>query len=189
MNYYISDLHFGHKNVIRYDTRPFQSVDEMDEALIGLWNDKVSDKDDVYIVGDFSYRSGRQEQWYLKQLNGRKHLILGNHDIKIQANEEAMSFFESVNQIKIIKDSDKDIVLCHFPLASWPMEHHGAWHIYGHLHGNRETDDRADAIRYMRNKDRALNAGCMLNDYTPSSFEELITNNKRFWESSKNHTR
>ena len=110
MNFYISDLHFGHKNVIRFDTRPFHSVDEMDEALIRLWNDKVSDKDDVYIVGDFSYRSGRQEQWYLKQLKGHKHLILGNHDIKIQDNEEAMSFFESVDQIKIIKDSDKDIV-------------------------------------------------------------------------------
>lgn len=79
MNYYISDLHFGHKNVIRFDTRPFQSVDEMDEELIRLWNNKVSDTDDVYIVGDFSYRSGRQEQWYLKQLNGRKHLILGKY--------------------------------------------------------------------------------------------------------------
>lgn len=79
MNYYISDLHFGHKNVIRFDTRPFQSVDEMDEELIRLWNNKVSDTDDVYIVGDFSYRSGRQEQWYLKQLNGCKHLILGKY--------------------------------------------------------------------------------------------------------------
>lgn len=51
----------------------------MDEELIRLWNNKVSDTDDVYIVGDFSYRSGRQEQWYLKQLNGRKHLILGKY--------------------------------------------------------------------------------------------------------------
>lgn len=184
MNFYISDLHFGHKNVIRFDTRPFHSVDEMDEALIRLWNDKVSDKDDVYIVGDFSYRSGRQEQWYLKQLKGHKHLILGNHDIKIQDNEEAMSFFESVDQIKIIKDSDKDIVLCHFPLASWPMEHHGSWHIYGHVHGNRGTDDRSDVIRYMHSKERALNAGCMINDFLPASFDELITNNKRFWENS-----
>ena len=135
MNLYISDLHFGHKNVIKFDDRPFDNVDENDEALICLWNDKVKTEDHIYIVGDFCYRNGRPEQWYLKQLNGHKHQILGNHDIKIQSNEVAMSYFESVDYIKIIKDEEKDIVLCHFPLASWSMEHHGSWHIYGHVHG------------------------------------------------------
>lgn len=73
MNLYISDLHFGHKNVIKFDDRPFDNVDEMDKALICLWNDKVKTEDHIYIVGDFCYRNGRPEQWYLKQLNGHKH--------------------------------------------------------------------------------------------------------------------
>ena len=184
MNYYISDLHFGHKNVIQFDKRPFDNVDEMDVMLIRLWNEKVKSEDHVYIVGDFCYRNGRQEQWYLRQLNGHKHLILGNHDIIIQKNEEAMSYFESVDQIKIIKDGERDVVLCHFPLASWPMEHHGSWHVYGHVHGNRGTDDRTDVIRYMRSKERTLNAGCMINDFAPVSFDELISNNERFLENS-----
>ena len=182
MNYYISDLHFDHKNVIRFDVRPFADVDEMDAELIRQWNDKVTDSDHVYVVGDLCFQNGRQEQWYVKQLKGHKHLILGNHDIKIQNNDEAMSHFESVGQIKIIKDGEKDIVLCHFPLASWPMENHGFWHIYGHVHGNRESGGRADAIKYMRYKEHALNAGCMLNGFAPASFEELIINIQSFWE-------
>lgn len=55
MNYYISDTHFGHKNVIRYDNRPFDSIEEMDEAMIQLWNETVNDADAVYILGDFSW--------------------------------------------------------------------------------------------------------------------------------------
>lgn len=62
------------------------------------------------------------------------------------------------------------------------MENHGAWHIYGHVHGNRDDGTRYDAIEYMYNKGRALNAGCMLNGFTPASFEELIINNQSFWE-------
>ena len=55
MNYFISDLHFGHFNIIRYDNRPFNSVDEMDKVLIDNWNSVVSDNDTVYILATRSY--------------------------------------------------------------------------------------------------------------------------------------
>ena len=55
MNFYIADMHFGHKNIIRYDNRPFGSVEEMDKALIQLWNETVGSDDIVYILGDFSW--------------------------------------------------------------------------------------------------------------------------------------
>ena len=54
MNYYISDMHLGHKNVLKFDSRPFQSVEEMNEALIINWNRKVTDEDDVWVLGDFA---------------------------------------------------------------------------------------------------------------------------------------
>ena len=57
MNYYTSDLHLGHKNVIKFDNRPYSDVDEMDDCLIKNWNNKVTDNDDVYIVGDFAFKA------------------------------------------------------------------------------------------------------------------------------------
>ena len=54
MNLYISDLHFGHKNVIGFDHRPFIDTDEMDHCLIKLWNTRVQPDDHVYVVGDFA---------------------------------------------------------------------------------------------------------------------------------------
>lgn len=53
MYYYISDMHLGHKNVLKFDSRPFESVEEMNETLIANWNVKVTDEDDVWILGDF----------------------------------------------------------------------------------------------------------------------------------------
>lgn len=92
MNYYIADLHFGHKNVISLDGLPFASVDDMDSAIIERWNEKVQDTEDVYILGDFCHMSERPEQWYLRQLKGKKHLIIGNHDRSLLRNKEAMAF-------------------------------------------------------------------------------------------------
>ena len=55
----ISDLHFGHRNVLEMCQHPFASIEEMEKTLIGLWNKKVPEEDDVYIIGDFAYRNDR----------------------------------------------------------------------------------------------------------------------------------
>lgn len=52
MNFYTSDLHLGHANVIKFDNRPFANVDEMDQCIIIRWNERVSDDDTVFILGD-----------------------------------------------------------------------------------------------------------------------------------------
>ena len=57
MNHYIADTHFGHDNIRRLSNRPFDSIEEMDETIINNWNSKVTDDDDVYILGDFSHKS------------------------------------------------------------------------------------------------------------------------------------
>ena len=177
MKLYISDLHFGHGNAIEFDHRPFADIEEMDEALIWLWNDRVQKDDEVYIIGDFAYRNAKPEEWYLERLKGKKHLIIGNHDHKLLQNEKALSYFESIEKMKHISDVGNQICLCHFPIAEWNGYRHGAYHIYGHIHGS--TDE---TYQFMKTRDKALNAGCMINRYAPASFQELIINNEIFKE-------
>jgi hypothetical protein len=71
-HWYTSDHHFGHKNIIAHNSRPFASVEEMDEALIARWNSVVGPDDVVYHLGDFSFGP---QAYYLPRLNGEKHLV------------------------------------------------------------------------------------------------------------------
>lgn len=54
MNFYISDLYIGHKNVLNFDNRPFQTIEEHDSSIVRNWCNKVTNKDTVYILGDIS---------------------------------------------------------------------------------------------------------------------------------------
>ena len=187
MNFYIADTHFGHKNCIEFDHRPFTTIEEMDETLIANWNAVVKDTDDVYIIGDFCYRASKSPLWYLKQLHGRKHLIIGNHDNQLLKDEEAMKEFVSVDKMTYLKDGLYTITLCHFPIAEWNRYHRGAWHIHGHIHANVEG-----VYQFLKDEDRALNAGCMIHNYFPVTIEQLIKNNRDFrknyrWELYGNH--
>ena len=175
MNLYISDLHFGHKNVIQFDHRPFTDRDEMDSTMIKWWNSRVSADDDVYIIGDFCFRSEKSPDWYLRQLKGHKHLIIGNHDhVTIQC-ENAAKYLESMDKMLHVNDQGNAICLCHYPLAEWYKSHHGTWLIYGHIHGRK-----ADTYQFMKTREHALNAAACINNYTPVSFNELVRNNKIF---------
>lgn len=78
--FFTSDLHFGHKNILRFDNRPFTSIEEMDEAIIRNWNTKVSDDDLVYVLGDISWHNDETTARIFNSLKGHKILIKGNHD-------------------------------------------------------------------------------------------------------------
>ena len=119
MNYYIADMHLGHKNVLKFDSRPFESVEEMNKTLIANWNAKVTDEDDVWLLGDFCYRSDKDPSFYLKKLKGRKHLIIGNHDKATVKSASALKYFESVERLQHVKDRNHTVIVCHFPLATW----------------------------------------------------------------------
>lgn len=174
--FYISDVHFGHKNVIDFDGRPFSDIEEMDRSLIERWNRKVGEEDHVYIVGDFAYRNEKGEEWYLQQLRGHKHLVIGNHDQRLMKNEEAMRHIESAEKMQHVADNGTHICLCHFPIAEWNGYYKAHTHIYGHIHNRKD-----EAYQFMRTKKRALNAGCMINGYEPVTLAELIANNARWY--------
>ena len=175
LNFYISDLHFGHEQVIEHDKRPFSGTEEMDLAMVNLWNSRVSDGDHVYIVGDFCFRSENPADGYLTKLKGRKYLIIGNHDKKTLKNEKAVQYFESVEKMMHVSDGRHQICLCHFPIAEWNGFKKGHWHIYGHIHARLD-----DTYYFMKNRERALNAAACINGYMPVSMDELIRNNNKF---------
>ena len=79
MKFYISDLHFSHKNILSFDNRPFFTISEMNEAIINNWNSVVSSNDEVYILGDMFWNNNDIDS-ILPRLKGRLYLIKGNHD-------------------------------------------------------------------------------------------------------------
>ena len=79
MKFYISDLHFSHKNILSFDNRPFFTISEMNEVIINNWNSVVSSNDEVYILGDMFWNNNDIND-ILPMLKGRLYLIKGNHD-------------------------------------------------------------------------------------------------------------
>lgn len=171
--FYISDTHFGHKNILKYDNRPYFTVAEMDADLIKRWNGAVKPTDTVYHLGDFSWLKPAEESAILQQLNGTKILIRGNHDYKPTAEwKEVLPFAE-------ITDNGRHVILSHFPIASYKNMTHGYYHLYGHVHNSFE-DGLFDAYRRAWEKHyekhmRSFNVGCMnpLMDYTPRTLDEI----------------
>ncbi len=180
MVYFTSDLHLGHENVIKLCNRPFDSVEEMDEALIRNWNRKVTNGDTVYVLGDLIYKSKKPPEEYLRQLKGKKHLIVGNHDRSWYSKCQLDSFFLSVNNLLYMTDGKRQYTLCHYPMMSWP---HMArcYMVFGHIHGN--TD--AEYWPLIQRSDLMLNAGVDVNDFEPVTFDEMLNNNTRFKRSAQ----
>jgi calcineurin-like phosphoesterase family protein len=148
----------------------------MEKALSNNWNSRVKPDDDIYIVGDFAWRAKHDHLMKcITNLNGRKHLIMGNHDRKyLEFDDFRAQFVEIEKQLEIYIDKQR-IILCHYPMAEWHQFHRGSFHIHGHLHNRKD-----DTFHYLKNLENALNAGVDVNNYMPVTFEELVENNKLF---------
>ena len=176
--YFTADLHFGHQAIIDYCNRPFSDISEMNQALIRNWNSRVNNDDHVYIVGDLFY-GGRDAAGVdeaiatVKKLNGILHLVAGNHDFPYLKKMEYHYLFADVDQIRYLKHEGEHIFLSHYPMAEWSGYYRGSWHIYGHVHNDRDNK----AFHFMRDLDKALNAGVDICEYMPVTFEELKTCN------------
>ena len=133
--FFIGDTHFGHSNIIRYDGRPFSSVDEMNEALIANWNRVVRDRDTVYHLGDVSMLRPEKTRAILDRLNGKICLIRGNHE-RAAEDKLCRDRFEWIKDYHFLSlNGGIQIALFHYALRVWNKAHHGAWHLYGHSHG------------------------------------------------------
>jgi len=157
--WFISDTHFFHNNIIRYCNRPFSSVEEMNETLVDNWNSVVKPGDLVYHLGDVVMGSFSHSHFaYLwARLNGRKRLIVGNHDDIPYLSKGA--FFEKVMLWRVW--DDKNLVFSHIPLHEESI-HRGRINIHGHTHDKGSPKGPYKSV-------------CVeLNNYTPVNLEELV---------------
>ncbi len=147
----ISDTHFNHANVIRYSHRPFVDIPEMNATMVSRWQALVSPEDVVFHLGDMFMGAWVEAEPILKQLPGRKHLILGNHDGMIRKQAVLQAYFEGIHEILEVKHVGATAVLCHFPLRSWNGMHYNVWNLHGHCHGTlapigKQLDVGVDAV-------------------------------------------
>lgn len=127
--WFTADQHFRHENVVSFCNRPFSSIEEHDEHLIQAWNSRVGKGDRVYVLGDFCWRGDATP--IMNRLKGQMFLIRGNHDLRSLRKHTR---WVSVRGWKEIKVEDQHIIMCHFPLATWPGSKRGVWMLHGHVH-------------------------------------------------------
>lgn len=170
MIYLTSDTHFNHKNILAYEptSRPFASVEEMNEAIIEKWNSVVSPEDEVYHLGDFFMGQLTEIEPILNRLNGKITLIRGNHD---QSNR--MKIYKEhgivIKDIEYLKYKGRFFILCHFPIANEEFikmvikDNSEVVNLYGHVHSNAPKG-------YVNG---TYHVGMDTNDLTPISIEQI----------------
>ena len=135
--WFTSDTHFGHANILRFCARPFESVEAIDAAMIANWNATVRPDDVIWHLGDFAFRNARSPDDYLRRLNGRKHLVHGNHDTAATRSSTGWVSSQPFAEVSI---EGFRLVFLHYGMRVWPGDRRGALHLYGHSHGNLPGD-------------------------------------------------
>ncbi|MCP4437526.1 MAG: hypothetical protein GY810_01020 [Aureispira sp.] len=124
--YFISDLHLGHKNVLKFEpgSRVGTNVDEHDRWLVDQWNSVVKPRDTVWVLGDVCM--DEEKVHYLDEMRGQKHLIIGNHD-NLDLSVYQKYFYKIHAMMKY-----KGFWVTHCPMH--PSELWGRKNIHGHIH-------------------------------------------------------
>ena len=167
-----SDLHFGHDREFLWGPRGFQSSLEHDEAVVRNWNAVVEPEDDVYVLGDIMLGDNTHGAEYFSRLNGRIHLVRGNHDTDKRWYEVypyLPNVVEMCGWAYMIGYRKYHFLLSHFPTMTGNLEkeslHQCTLNLFGHTHSkDKFYEDRP----YMYNV--SLDA----NDNTPVLLDDII---------------
>ena len=157
--FFTADTHFFHRNVIKYDDRPFETLEEMNNVLIKKWNKVVKGDDIIYHLGDISFGSATLTKEVLKKLKGRKRLVRGNHDYKSD-NWYRDAGFEKVYDKPVLWN--EFYLLSHEPLTTQLTKDFPMINLHGHIHQNK-----IECSQF-------INVGCMHWDWKPVNFKQLV---------------
>ena len=157
--FFAADTHFGDDGIIRYENRPFADTDEMDRVLIEKWNRVVSGDDSVFLLGDFSAYPSEKSGEICRSLNGRKFLVMGNHDTLDERQYRELGF-EGVSRYPVIYESFW--ILSHEPL--YVNKNMPYANIFGHVHANPI---------YKTASEQSFCVSIERTGYAPIEFEEV----------------
>ena len=176
-----SDTHYHHTNICRGitrwrtqdgktpidSTRDFQTLDEMNAAIVNNINEKVGPDDTLIHLGDFAFGGFEKIGELLDRLVCKNiHLVLGNHDQHINKNRENIQDrFLSVSKYLEVNIDDFDFVLSHYPHASWNQLSKGSIHLHGHVHLSPKN---------KWGKGKRLDVGMDGNRYFPYKITEIV---------------
>lgn len=135
-SFVIGDTHFGHENILKYEPvfRPFKTISEHNEELIKRWNSVVGPNDIVWHLGDVLF--GQDNFPLLKRLNGRKNLLLGNHDVYAPAMYHAAGFQKILPYAKY-----RGVLFSHIPVHPCQIGRYRG-NVHGHMHSKNVGDPR-----------------------------------------------
>lgn len=170
--YFTSDQHWGHATARSFYRRPFSSLVEMDQVMIDRWDAVVEPEDEVWHLGDFAVRqSAERVECLLKQLNGRKHLVVGNND---NAAVRDCDGWQSIQQYAELVIDGVRLVLCHYPFRTWRDMGRGSINLHGHSHGR------------LKPLPRQFDVGVDVWDFRPIRLSEIIDTKVRTVTGSQN---
>lgn len=169
--WFCADMHLKHSNILRHQKQRIKAMNLKDENdieghdryIIDMWLSQTKRNDHVYVIGDFIISNRDTAVYILHKLKSKGckiHLIVGNHD---KATLKLDNMFESIDLIKVVDfkksvftflEHDLSVVMCHYPMVTWPRKCHGSLHLFGHIHANKTEIDEG-----LTDGDLMLNVG------------------------------
>lgn len=168
--YFSSDHHFYHSKILTYCNRPFKCASEAAEVMLERWNSTVKSNDSIYYLGDLAFLSKSQMKRFVPKLNGKIHIVQGNHDYYVnkpgiaERFEWVKNYFDLTIQDPEAKGGKQLIVLCHYPLLSWRNMSYWTWMLHGHCHSS---------INNVNEKIKRLDVGVDNFNFYPVSYEQV----------------
>lgn len=138
-----SDLHLFHDQDFIWKNRGFNSVKEMNEAIIENFNSKISDEDTVYLLGDMMLNCAAEAGLkLLSQIKGKKYLAYGNHDTdsRIQAYKES-GVFEDIQMGYRLRNNYATYILTHYPTVVSNYGETDVVNLHGHTHSTEKFEN------------------------------------------------
>ena len=159
--WFCADLHLGHRNILKYTPRPWNTIEEMNEAILSNFNSVLGKRDELYIVGDFAF--DRHGYW-INAIRGKKFLIRGSHD---KMSVEHYRCFTEVDDVKKIKLKNKRFcIMMHCCPRIFEKSHYGAYCLFGHSHGRLKT--------FNLSVDVGIDSNDVPNKYFPTHEDNII---------------